>query len=99
MPSLRLIVFMAALLAMAASWMVFIHFDAAWACLFAVALGWGLAAGAAWEREKTSGLAAENRQLREVAERHRDELCEAQKLSSHLQSEASLALRDSEALY
>jgi PAS domain S-box-containing protein len=79
--------------------MVLIHFDAAWACLFAVALGWGLAAGAAWEREKTSGLAAENRQLREVAERHRDELCEAQKLSSHLQSEASLALRDSEALY
>src|SRR5207248_4029006 len=61
--------------------------------------GGGLAAGADWEREKTSGLAAENRQLREEAERHRDELCEAQKLSSHLQSEASLALRDSEALY
>jgi PAS domain S-box-containing protein len=99
MASARLIALSAALLATAAAWMIVFHFDAAWACLFAIALGLGLAAGIAWEKPLTKQLATEIEALKREAGRQRDELVQIEQQSSAIRSEAALALRDSEALY
>jgi PAS domain S-box-containing protein len=99
MASARLIALSAALLATAAAWMVVFHFSAAWACLVALALGLGLAAGIAWEKPAAMQLAAEIEALKREALRQREELSKIEEQSSAIRSEAALALRDSEALY
>ena len=76
-----------------------LHFGYQWPLLTAAALAFGLASGILWERRTTTGLAGEISELKQQAERQREELEQARKLSSTLQSEAALALRDSEALY
>lgn len=89
----------AALFAIAA--VVHIGFDAGyeWPFIALAAAVASLAAGIAWERRLTADLWRENHDLQREAERHRDELAQARQQSSALQSEAALALRDSEALY
>src|SRR5882724_4255734 len=99
MASARLIALSAALLGTAAAWMIVFHFDAVWACLFALALILSLAAGIAWEKPLTKQLTAEMEALKREAGRQREELVKIEQQSSAIRSEAALALRDSEALY
>ena len=76
-----------------------LHFGYHWPLLTLAALAFGLTSGILWERRTTTGLALEISELKQQAERQREELAQARKLSSTLQSEAAMALRDSEALY
>jgi len=76
-----------------------LHFGYHWPLLTAAALAFGLASGILWERRITVGLAAEIAELKRQAGRQHEELADARKLSSTLQNESALALRDSEALY
>jgi PAS domain S-box-containing protein len=63
------------------------------------ALAFGLASGIAWEGRTTADRDREIARLKQQSERQRDELEQARKTTSILQSETALALRDSEALY
>ena len=99
MASARLIAFSAALLATAAVWMLIFQMSPAWAVLVVLALGWGVAAGRAWERPLARQLASENDSLRREVDRHREEISQFEQRSTEIRSEAALALRDSEALY
>jgi PAS domain S-box-containing protein len=76
-----------------------LHLGHQWPFLIFAALAFGLASGLLWERQTTTDLAARLVELAQQAERHREELAQARKLSSARESEAALALRDSEALY
>ncbi|MBI3863763.1 MAG: PAS domain S-box protein [Planctomycetia bacterium] len=77
-----------------------LHLHAGFAVpLAAAALLLGAAAGAAWQARATEQLAHENIRLREETERQRRELEHVQAISQAQQSEAEVALRDSEALY
>src|SRR5579872_6489191 len=75
------------------------HFGYQWQLLTLAALACGLASGILWERQTTTDLAARVAELKQQAEKQSEELAQARRLSSTLQSEAALALRDSEALY
>ena len=76
-----------------------IQFGYHWPLLAVAALAFGLASGILWEGQTTTNLSSEIAELKQQAERQREELAQARKTSSTLQSEAALALRDSEALY
>jgi len=94
-----LAVFGLALIAIAASLHEEISLGYEWPFIAFAAAICALAAGIAWERRLTKRLWAENLELKKLADRQREELSQAQRQSSVLQSEAALALRDSEALY
>lgn len=70
-----------------------------WPLATMAVLAFGAVIGILWERRFTTDLAGQIMQFKQQAERQRDELTQARTLSSSLQSEAALALRDSEALY
>src|SRR5579864_4732482 len=70
-----------------------------WPLLIVAALAFGVVSGILWERRTTTDLAGQVSQLKQQAAGQRAELAQARTLSSSLQSEAALALRDSEALY
>lgn len=70
-----------------------------WPLLTLAALAFGLLSGILWERRTTTVLVVEISELKRQAEAQREELAQARTQSSTLQSEAALALRDSEALY
>src|SRR5258708_22656018 len=99
MASARLIALSAALLGAAAAWMIVFHFNAVWACLFALALGLGLMEGIAWEKPVTRQLAAEIEAFQREAGRQREELVKIQQQNSALSSEPPLPLHTYGALY
>lgn len=76
-----------------------LHFGYHWPLLILAALAFGVASGILWERRTTTEQAVEISELKQQVDSQRAELAQARSLSSTQQSEAALALRDSEALY